>query len=505
LKVSSSARELDLSPRPRKRARGALPGTNDNNNKSSSSNNNNNNNNSDPSYIQWNHQKDLWEMQTAFATFRRGDQTVELHAQQHYGDEAYFRYWNSGEAFGERHDRVLFELLVGDDLLEDGRGGFRRVARSIAASPGDRRFGRDLGLECQASVIDYTNHEWVHADLSREEFTARLAANNQNNNDNNNNNGNGDTTTPLWKLASPESSSTAAEAVAALVVGPPTLDYSNKNARKRRLFTNLFLPGGSLAFALRAILWMTVPAPELSIVLLDWSSLLKGGSSKWSNSKFPKPSKPNNPSALSELALPILKSLVGFDIGQMRRFLFGQVVLSSKSSNNNNNDPSSSWSLLVIDRNDHALGVLERTLGEESVGSVALLYGSSHCPDLHAKLLKTGFEHTETEWRTAWSVQESNGGSGAAAVTGGAAAARGEDDGTRGGRGVPPAQLGVFLVVYLIVGALDWVGIVGDTASLLLDSSYLDALAEAALYLARHVLLYLGLSKFLIDWTNADQ
>eukprot|EP00534_Pseudo-nitzschia_fraudulenta_P011861 CAMPEP_0201220592 /NCGR_PEP_ID=MMETSP0851-20130426/191554_1 /ASSEMBLY_ACC=CAM_ASM_000631 /TAXON_ID=183588 /ORGANISM="Pseudo-nitzschia fraudulenta, Strain WWA7" /LENGTH=105 /DNA_ID=CAMNT_0047510321 /DNA_START=1824 /DNA_END=2138 /DNA_ORIENTATION=- len=60
LKVSSSAWELDLSPRPRKRARGALPGTNDNNNKSSSSNNNNNNNNSDPSYIQWNHQKDLW-------------------------------------------------------------------------------------------------------------------------------------------------------------------------------------------------------------------------------------------------------------------------------------------------------------------------------------------------------------------------------------------------------------------------------------------------------------
>jgi hypothetical protein len=72
---------------------------------------------------------------------------------------------------------------------------------------------------------------------------------------------------------------------------------------KRQLFTNLFLPGSTFAFTLRNILWCTVRSPELSIILLDWSSLLQGES---------------NPNALSKVALPILTSLVKFDIPQMR-------------------------------------------------------------------------------------------------------------------------------------------------------------------------------------------
>ena len=397
-------------------------------------------------------------MQTAITTFQKGDQTVELHAQQHYGDADYFRYWNSDERFNNKHDCVLFELLVDDELLEYRRGNWV-VTQPIMASTNDQQFGQNLGLQCQASIIDYTNRKWAHADLSRQEFT-KLATNKDDSE--------AKTDTPLWKLASPDSSSTAAEAVAALMVGPPTINYSASSSRKRRLFTNLFVPGGNFASALRALLWMTVPAPELSIILLDWSSLLQGGS---------------NPSALSEVALPILTSLVKFDISQMRRFLFGQVIMSSK--NNGKDDPSSSWSLLVLDRNDHALKVLKRKLEDPKMKSVALLYGSSHCPDLHNKLVSMGFQATKTTWRTAWSVQEAENTS--------------EDE----TQGLP--ALGLFLVFYLGIGALDWVGIVGDTSSLLLDSNYLDASVEVGAYLVRHVLLYLGLSKFLIDWTNTSR
>lgn len=419
----------------------------------------------EPSYIQWSHQKDLWKMQTAVTTFQKGGQTVELHAQQHYGDAGYFQYWNSDERFNNKHDCVLFELLVDDELLEYRRGNWC-VTQPIMASANDQQFGQNLGLQCQASIIDYTNRKWAHADLSRQEFT-KLATNKDSNSERPLDSSN----TPLWKLASPDSSSTAAEAVAALMVGPPTLDYSASSRRKRRLFTNLFLPGGNLAFTLRALLWMTVPAPELSIILLDWSSLLQGGS---------------NPSALSEVALPILTSLVKFDISQMRRFLFGQVIMSSKNSGKD--DPSSSWSLLVIDRNDHALNVLKRKLEEPGMNSVALLYGSSHCPDLHKKLVAMGFQPTKTTWRTAWSVQDSSS----------VAETKADEN-----QGLP--ALGIFLVFYLIIGALDWVGIVGDTSSLLLDSNYLDASVEVGAYLVRHVLLYLGLSKFLIDWTNTSR
>jgi len=416
----------------------------------------------DPSYIQWSHQKDLWKMQTAVTTFQRGDQIVELHAQQHYGDTDYFQYWNSQD-FNEKHDCVLFELLVDDQLLEYNRGNWC-VTQPIMASANDQQFALNLGLQCQASIIDYTNRKWAHADLSRQEFQ-KLAASNGDNTSND---------TPLWKLASPESSSTAAEVVAALMVGPPTLDYSASSKRKRRLFTNLFLPGGTLANSMRAMLWMTVPAPELSIILLDWSSLLQGG----------------NISALSEVALPILTSLVKFDISQMRRFLFGQVLVSQK--NNGKKESSNlSWNLLVIDRNDHALQELKRKLEKPNMNSCALLYGSSHCPDLHNKLMAMGFSPTKMEWRTAWSVQEST------------SPVNTKDSDDENSKGLP--ALSIFLVFYLIIGALDWVGIVGDTSSLVLDANYLDASIEVGAYLVRHVLLYLGLSKFLIDWTNTSR
>ena len=428
--------------------------------------------NDDPSYIQWSRENDRWNMQTAIRTFRRADQTVELHAQQHFGDADYFRYWNSEDNFNKRHDCVLFELLVDEELLEYNRGNWC-VTHPIMASENDKIFAQNLGLQCQASIIDYTHPKWAHADLSRQEFTNLALEKNEvedkNKRDYNN--------IPLWKLASLESSSTAAEAVGALLNGPPTLDYSTRKAKKRRLFTNLFLPGGQLAFTLRAILWMTVPSPELSIILLDWSSLLQGGS---------------NPSALSEVAIPILSSLVRFDINQMRRFLFGQVVMSSNSNSGGRDSPDPSWSLLIVNRNDHALNVLKNKLDENEVNSVALLYGSSHCRDLHSKLVSMGFQQTNTTWRTVWSVQESK-----SMVKNDAA---NDTNGTQ----VLPA-LGIFLFFYLIIGALDWVGIVGDTSSQLFNSNYIDMSVYITLYLVRHVLLYLGLSKFLIDWTNSGR
>lgn len=417
-------------------------------------------------------------MQTAVTTFKRprDQKVVELHAQQHFGDDTYFQYWNSPDRFLDKHDCVLYELLVDDQLLQyDSNSGDWRVTESIMASANDQNFAQNLGLRCQASMIDYTQSpKWVHADLSRQEFQRKVAAETGSSDENTPNNNNN---TPLWKLASPDSSSTAAEAVAALMVGPPTLEFSTTGkGRKRRLFTNLFLPGSQLASGIRALLWMTVPAPELSIILLDWSSLLKTSTGNI------------NVSALSQVAMPILTSLVRLDIPQMRRFLFGQqLILSSQTnaaaSSGEAADSSSSWSLLVLDRNDYALGVLDRKLDDPTVDSVALLYGSSHCPDLHTKLVGLGFQPQQKEWRTAWSVRESS-----------------SEDETNNASSIH--ALGGFLVFYLIVGALDWVGIVGDTSTLLLEHNLLDALVEVGLYLSRHVLLYLGLSKFLIDWTN---
>ncbi|CAJ1913265.1 unnamed protein product [Cylindrotheca closterium] len=413
-------------------------------------------------YLRWKKDGDTWKMQTAVTTFQKGDKTVELHAQLHFGDSSYFDYYND-DSFNDRLDHVHYELLVDSDLLQFQNNTWR-LEKPIMASANDQSLAQSYGWECQASKIDYTHPKWIHADLTRQEFRkianpdanagAGAGAAEQNNN------------TPLWALAAgPQSSSTAAEAVSALLVGPPTLSYSAQ-ILKRRLFTNLFIPGETFANSLRAILWFTVPAPELSIILLDWSSLLKGGS---------------NPNALSEVALPILSSLVKLDVGQIRRFLFGQVLMSSAIANKDND--SSAWSLLVTKRNDHALEVLNNTL-HDSGGvetSTALLYGSSHCPDLHAKLTTSGFKPTKTTWRTAWSVQEN------------------EKDSV-----LLVSLLGA-VGLYLSVGALDWVGMMGDVSQDWVGEEYLDTFVGAGAYLVRHVLLYLGLSKFLVDWTNKDR
>lgn len=388
-------------------------------------------------------------MQTAVTTFQRGSETVDLHAQLHFGDKSYFEFYNSPE-FDKPLNHVHYELLVDDDLLTFERGNWR-LETPIMASPNDQNLASQYDWACQAQTVDYTNPKWIHADLSRQEFFKLLQKDSADSGQ-----------MPLWKVASgPQSSSAAAEAVSALLVGPPTLSYSSRYL-KRRLFTNLFLPGKNLANMLRAALWMTVPSPELSIILLDWSSLLKGGA---------------NPNALSQVALPILSSLVKLDIPQIRRFLFGQVLVSSNSPKHN--EESSGWSLLVTKRNDHALDVLEKTLSEStsSSTSTALLYGSSHCPDLHSKLVSMGFRPTKTIWRTAWSVQEN-------------------DQET-----ILPALV-AGLVFYLVIGALDWVGMMGDVSQAWFDGNYLDSGVAAFLYLLRHVLFYLGMSKFLVDWTN---
>lgn len=470
-------------------------------------NNNDNSDNDDDvadnAYIRWKKEDDTWNMQTAVTTFQRGNETLELHAQVHFADKSYFEYYNS-PTFNDKFQTVHYELLVDDELLQYEHGRWR-VKDPIMASPNDQNLAKNYGWECQASQIDYTNCKWVHADLSRQEFIRLTQQDAASNGNNDNNYGNA----PLWSLVSnTQSSSTAAEAVSALLVGPPQLSYSNPQL-KRRLFTNLFLPGNSLANTLRAVLWLTVPSPELSIILLDWSSLLNGGGSGGSGTK-------KSPGAtFSDMALPILSSLVKFDIQQIRRLIFGQVLISSKmppknkkkkngGSADDDNDDNSGWSVLVTKRNDRALDVVRQTLStveEQSSSSssssdysTALLYGSSHCPDLHDKLIAMGFQPVATgssnsnnsnkkskkTWRTAWSVKEQQ-------------------------QETALPALGGFLLFYLIIGALDWVSFLGDFSQSWEDGSNADAgLAAAGLYLLRHVLLYLGLSKFLVDWSKGE-
>jgi hypothetical protein len=62
----------------------------------------------------------------------------------------------------------------------------------------------------------------------------------------------------------------------------------------------------------------------------------------------------------------------------------------------------------------------------------------------------------------------------------------------------------VILPMYLLLGGLDWVSTIGDLGNALEGREYLDGVAAALLYLVRHVALYVGISKFVVDWGGND-
>jgi hypothetical protein len=462
------------------------------------------------SYIRWTTRNssssaaDLWELQTAVTTFQKIDsqtqakERIELHAQVHYGEKDYFDFYNRPE-FCLSHAEVLYELLVDESLLglsQDKAG--RALTQPLQASPTDRSLARDYGWQCQVDVVDYTKPNWKHADFTRQELLQHQLLQPGKS-------ATQDATRPLWRQVSNGGTALWQPAISALLVGPPSLfvsvDTNNDAfATKRKLFTNLFLPGNQLAGWLRAMLWMTVPSPEISVLLLDWSSLFLSSSA----------------AKLSPVTLPILQSLMTWQLTPLRQLVFGQVLVSGNSAQQQRpRQQDQDWNLLVTQRNDHTLRVLQSSLlrqqsnSRANMNSRALLYGCSHCPDLHSKLVKNlGFVPIKTEWRTAWSVavpntfsnnnnNDSKCSSAAGAIT------QSENEWIQY---LPPtawAALMVLFPLYLGIGAVDWVDCIHSSAVSLLESDDTFAfVSEWLLYLLRHVLLYVGLSKFALEWQD---
>jgi hypothetical protein len=94
--------------------------------------------------------------------------TVELIGAIHVGDEKYYARLN--KRF-EQYDALLYELVApAGTVVEKGRG--TSSAHPVGAiQNGLKAF---LGLEHQLEHIDYTRKNFVHADMSPEEFSASM-------------------------------------------------------------------------------------------------------------------------------------------------------------------------------------------------------------------------------------------------------------------------------------------------------------------------------------------
>jgi len=460
--------------------------------------------------------KRRYEIQTAVTTFAKVDPatgkriaSVDLHAQLHYGTPAYFSYYNDPEGFNAQYDRMHYELVVGQDMVESlsSGGTLRRIQPSpgglspIMASPSDASLGSSYELKCQADMINYAQKDWVHADLTREEFVAETQKQQQQKMKRVNNAdaeevgtaNDSSSTEPLWALASTAAVFPGSEFVSALLrPSTPSTGASSSVAVARRLFSNLFLPGDALAGLIRALLWMLSPAPEVSVLLLDWSSL------------SPRPT-----GGISPIALPVMECLLSGNVREARKLVFGQIVVSGSAGQSADTDTNA---ILINMRNERAMDVLQTSIEQDGCKSNALLYGASHCLDLQHRLQADGFVPVKTEWRTAWTVDVPpfglGSGSGNNRVGGGSGSKEmlpafvSELTSSSSSNGIAVAL--VVLPMYFAVGGFDWLATIGEVGGALDKGDIGDGMLEVALYLVRHVALYLGLAKFVVDWDGQN-
>ena len=502
-------------------------------------------------------------------------ETIQLHGQFHFADDKqYYQYYTTDPKFVNHIDSVFYELLVDESLLLYVTTADQSITRNVhnnirnpqkrrlqpstllQASVSDESIARQYNWYCQVNCMEYNNNNnnnnnnnkhrkqnWYHADFTRQEFVAQLQQQQQQKSFI-------DDRRPLWQQAGGgnrdvnNNGAIVVDATTALLVGPPLIvqqqqqaigslrTFSNASTPttmtglcslslssllsistiRRRIFTNLFLPGDGFAVWLRYILWITIPSPELSILLIDWSSSWGSSSTTSQTSREPMSSSQSstNKSSISPIALPLLQALSQGRFNDVRRLVFGQVALtghhqatvSAATNSNNSNDENS---LLITKRNDHALQQIfvefDRQHADSNNCTLALLYGCNHCPDIHVKLMQGGFHPTETQWRTAWSVSD------APSLLLFTNQSNGVSDASSNHKGTNSIGFLVLclLPLYFLIGGYDWMETIVDVVRAFENNDDIGSASTILIfYITRHVLLYLSLSKFVLDGDNSN-
>lgn len=425
----------------------------------------------------------ILELQTAVVSMSKKlpngkTSVIDLHSMLHFGDEQYFEFYSNEDYF--KYDKVFYELLVSENLLHTNLDGSQSLKASdeknpICPPPSDKNTAITYGLQCQLDAINYTKKNWIHCDTTREEYQDFISRSSSKY-----------ATEPMsiWALAS-TAAAPISQYTSALIrpFTPSTVGSEFLRFSSMRLFTNLFLEGSALATFFRLLLWTFSPSPEVSILLLDWSSLVE-----------PKPSG----LGFSTVFTPVLESLLTGNIVEARRLVFAQLLVSSETSGSRDEN-------IVKFRNKIALEKFKKFTNQDDA-SIAILYGAMHCAELQTSLKRMGYRVVQKDWRTAWAVSLPVFGT----DTMGLESRRNRYGGKLWGvfaMNMDPKEIGIGLVavpLYLIVGGFDWLGTCKEVAHSLDNGMQTDAVFLVFFYLMRHIALYLGLAKFVVNW-DGDQ
>lgn len=100
------------------------------------------------------------------ASFRKGNQTVDLVAALHVGEHSYYQQLN--QEF-KTYDSVLYELIAPEDMRPEAD-----QQSDNALTDGQMMLTNMLGLKFQLHEIDYKARNFVHADLTPQQLYASM-------------------------------------------------------------------------------------------------------------------------------------------------------------------------------------------------------------------------------------------------------------------------------------------------------------------------------------------
>lgn len=247
------------------------------------------------------------KLETAVARYRNKDGvTVDLVAAVHIGEKSYYQGLDDSFA---GYDAVLYELVKPKDV-EAPRPGYKSE-NPIAQF--QHLLKDQLNLDFQLDDIDYTRENFVHADMTKEEFE---------------------------KLQGERGESMESlllqQILHALTAPPPTPEQQEKQSQDTDQMIHEII--GALT----------------------------------------------RPDAERQMKLILAKQ-------------FGEIEKNSADFGLGN-------TVILTERNKHAVQVLKDTLKAGGKKKLAIFYGAAHMPGISESLKEMGFEPVSTEWKTAWDL-----------------------------------------------------------------------------------------------------
>ncbi len=105
-------------------------------------------------------------LEAEIASFRKGNQTVDLVAALHVGEHSYYQQLNQDF---KSYDAILYELIAPENVRPQAD-----EASDNALTDGQMLLTNMLGLKFQLHEIDYSARNFVHADLTPEQLYASM-------------------------------------------------------------------------------------------------------------------------------------------------------------------------------------------------------------------------------------------------------------------------------------------------------------------------------------------